>query len=260
MENEFIGFTYNGEHSITNYHVYRTSDGSRYNHNLIPQLNEKTADVPGGHGQYYFNSTYKTRQFSISIAFDDLSEEQFHRMKKWLSGTGIHELSFDERPQVKYSAKVTGTPQLKFICFEKDGANIYKGEGTIQFTCYFPFGYGQEMSNTISYSRTDNQIDEIEKTIKLHIDDVPDGDWPTTFILEGTNIAENTEIEVGGLIIKPSQRTFIWDSKTGIVSVNSQIIAYTGTGYGTIGPNTTTVKAKLSKDGKIVIRTKPLYL
>jgi hypothetical protein len=31
-------------------------------------------------------------------------------MKDWLNGTGIHELSFDERTEVKYSAKVTGTP------------------------------------------------------------------------------------------------------------------------------------------------------
>jgi hypothetical protein len=58
---DFIGFTYNGKHSIDDFGIYRTSDGSRYNHNLIPQLNDKTADVPGGHGQYYFNSTYKNR-------------------------------------------------------------------------------------------------------------------------------------------------------------------------------------------------------
>jgi hypothetical protein len=64
MEREgtaFIGFTYNGKHSIDDFGIYRTSDGSRYNHNLIPQLNDKTADVPGGHGQYYFSSTYKNR-------------------------------------------------------------------------------------------------------------------------------------------------------------------------------------------------------
>ena len=121
MEREgtaFIGFTYNGKHSIDDFGVYRTSDGNRYNYNLIPQLNDKTADVPGGHGQYYFNSTYKTRQFSIPIAFDNLPEEKFYKMKQWLSGTEIHELSFDERTEVKYSAKVTGTPQLKFVCFE----------------------------------------------------------------------------------------------------------------------------------------------
>ena len=84
MEREgtaFIGFTYNGKHSIDDFGIYRTSDGNRYNYNLIPQLNDKTVDIPGGHGQYYFNSTYKTRQFSIPIAFDKLQEDKFYKME-----------------------------------------------------------------------------------------------------------------------------------------------------------------------------------
>jgi predicted phage tail component-like protein len=149
----FIGFTYGGEHSIDTYGVYRTSDGSRYNTNMIPSLTEKTADVPGGDGQYYFYTKYKTRQFSIPIAFDELEEEKFYEMKQWLNGKEIKELTFDENVDIHYSAKVTGTPQLKTICFEEEYTetesgeevikkrNIYKGEGTIQFTCYFPFGW-----------------------------------------------------------------------------------------------------------------------
>jgi hypothetical protein len=49
-DTDFIGFTYNGKHSITNFGVYRTSDGSRYNDNLVPTMTDKTADVPGGEG------------------------------------------------------------------------------------------------------------------------------------------------------------------------------------------------------------------
>ena len=30
-------------------------------------------------------------------------------------------------------------PQLKYICFGKDGERIYKGEGTLTFTAYYPF-------------------------------------------------------------------------------------------------------------------------
>lgn len=58
---DFIGFTYNGKHSIRDFEVYRTSDGSRYNDNLVPNMNDKTADVPGSNGQYFFNTTYKNR-------------------------------------------------------------------------------------------------------------------------------------------------------------------------------------------------------
>lgn len=58
---DFIGFTYNGKHSIDDFGIYRTSDGNRYNDNLVPQMTDKTADVPGGDGQYYFYTNYKSR-------------------------------------------------------------------------------------------------------------------------------------------------------------------------------------------------------
>jgi hypothetical protein len=39
-----------------------------------------------------------------------------------------------------YSAKVTGTATIKYIAFTEGATNrLYKGEGTIQFTCYNPF-------------------------------------------------------------------------------------------------------------------------
>jgi hypothetical protein len=55
----FIGFTYNGKHSITDFGIYRVNNGSRYSHNILPQLQEKTAEVPGMDGVYYFGSNYK---------------------------------------------------------------------------------------------------------------------------------------------------------------------------------------------------------
>ena len=144
---DFIGFQYNGTHS-SYYEIFRTSDGSRYNDNLIPQLMDKTADVPGGDGQYYFGSSYKTRQFSISIAFENLSEEKYREMRTWLGGKGIYDLIFDETPYKVYSAKVTGTPQLKTVCFDQEGKRVYKGEGTIQFTCYYPFAHTPKLTKS----------------------------------------------------------------------------------------------------------------
>lgn len=107
---DFIGFAYNGKHSYDDFGVYRTSDGSRYNDNLVPSMTDKTVDVPGGDGQYYFYTTHKNRQFSIPIAFDDLTEKKYREMRQWLDGKAIHDLVFDEAPYKVYSAKVTGTP------------------------------------------------------------------------------------------------------------------------------------------------------
>ncbi len=263
----FIGFVFNGEHSINDHRIYRTSDGSRYNHNLIPQLNDKTADVPGGHGQYYFNSTYKTRQFSVPIAFDNLSETQFDGMKKWLAGTGIHELSFDEKPDVKYSAKVTGTPQLKFICFDEeyttttgtgDSAitttgirNVYKGEGTIQFTCYFPFGY----TEATPWTKTATSVSNLNINESISVG----GDIGTTFVFETTGVIG--EVEIGDLKITPSQDSFTWNSSTGLVINTNEIpIAYTGTSYGLIGPENINLKFTIKKGCTAELSWKKLYL
>lgn len=138
---DFIGFTYDGKHSIRDLNIYRTSDGSRYNENLSPSVTDKTAEVPGD-GLYYFGSQHKQRQFSISFAFDQLTEQQFRELRQLFSKKELVELSFDERPYVVYSVKPTGTPTLKTVCFENDDyERVYKGEGTLSLVAYYPYGH-----------------------------------------------------------------------------------------------------------------------
>jgi hypothetical protein len=38
-----------------------------------------------------------------------------------------------------YSAAVTGNATAKHLCFDEGNGVVYKGDGSIQFTCYFPF-------------------------------------------------------------------------------------------------------------------------
>lgn len=93
-------------------------------------------------------------------------------IRVWLNGKDVQPLIFVEDldkdasgvPQEtsgrQYFAKVTGTPSLKYVPFDEPteprSSNntdavipasvistevIYKGEGTIQFTCYDPYAY-----------------------------------------------------------------------------------------------------------------------
>jgi hypothetical protein len=86
---------------------------------------------------------FKQKPFSINFAFDNLTEADIRQLKQIFGVTdGLYELSFDERPYVVYDVKVQGVPTLKTICFDgKDGARVYKGEGTIQFVSYNPCGH-----------------------------------------------------------------------------------------------------------------------
>lgn len=139
LRGDYIGFTYNGKHS-SDLGIVRTSNGSRFDENLLPTMQDKTAQVPGGDGTYYFGSYYTQRQFSVSFAFDSLTEEQVAQLKSHFGDKKIHDLIFDERPYKTWKAKVTGSATLKYIPFAEGETNrVYKGEGTIQFTCYQPY-------------------------------------------------------------------------------------------------------------------------
>lgn len=104
-------------------------------------MQDKTVQVPGGDGTFYFGSYYTQRQFNVSFAFDDLTEQDIEVIRRHFGDKKIHNLIFDECPYKIYSAKVTGTATIKYLAFnEGEGRErVYKGEGSIQFTCYNPF-------------------------------------------------------------------------------------------------------------------------
>lgn len=138
VREDFVGFKFNNEHS-SDLGIIRTSDGSRYNYDLLPTSQDVTLQVPGGDGTYYFGSQYTERRFSIPIAFDSLTETKFRRLVDTFSTKEPKRLIFDEAPYKYYMAKPSGTPQLKYICFDEGGERIYKGEGTLNFVAYYPF-------------------------------------------------------------------------------------------------------------------------
>lgn len=139
QSSDYIGFKFNNVHS-SELGIKRVSDGSRFNENLLPTIQDKTVQVPGGDGTYYFGSHYTQRQFNISYAFDALTEEQIARIKALFGDKKVHELVFDEAPYKAYQAKVTGSASIKYIPFAEGETNrVYKGEGSIQFTAYNPY-------------------------------------------------------------------------------------------------------------------------
>lgn len=145
---DFYGFTFNG-HRSADLNLVRVSEGSRYSDFLTPSFQDKTVQVPGGDGTYFFDSYYTERTFSINVAFDNITETNLREIRNVFSAKVIGELIFDEAPYKAYWAKVQSTPQLNYICFDEKrivnnvstNVRIYKGEGTIQFVCYYPFAH-----------------------------------------------------------------------------------------------------------------------
>ena len=151
---DFVAFSFNNKHSYEDFGIVRVSEGSRYNENLSPTLTDKTAEVPGGDGTYYFNTQHKQKVFNISFAFDGMSEAKLREMKQWLNGKDMADLWFAEAPYKVYTAKVTGAPQMKYVCFdqynEETGKTerVYKGEGSVTFTAYWPYAHTPDYIET----------------------------------------------------------------------------------------------------------------
>ena len=136
---DFTGFTFNGYYSA-DLGITRVSEGSRYNFDLLPTRNSKTAQNVGGHGTYYWDSFYTQKNMTINFAFDSLTETQKRNLSKVFGTDQISSLWFDEEPYKQYYVLVNTPLQLKAICFDTiEGQRIYKGEGSIQFVAYYPF-------------------------------------------------------------------------------------------------------------------------
>lgn len=177
MTGDFTGFSFNGIHSST-LGIIRVSNGDRYKEELQSEVRDKTVEIPGNNGDYYYWSTYGPKTHTIDIAFDSMTEVQFRQLRQLFATKKVCELIFDERPYKVYYAKIESPIELEYICFdeeeytwnteghrskEKDAETgeyqpgdyipgsidhkvytgkkrrIYKGEGTITLISYYPF-------------------------------------------------------------------------------------------------------------------------
>ena len=265
MDMDFLGFTFNGKHSYLDLGVLRTIN-DRMQHSLSPETNNITADNPGGEGTYYFGSRHKSRKFSINFAFDHLTEQQMREWKRFCSNKELSDLIFDEEPYKVYTAKITGAPILKTIPFDEDGERIYKGEGTLEFTCYWPYAHTPDENTKVSTEfLASGTFGADGKTLGSYQEDLyptksqwarasgitthtvgsNPGDLSAPFVYSRNEDTEpNTKITIGDLSITVLNKVYKlkWDSKAGIVSGTDNIkdeatrkpVLYSGNGIGGI--------------------------
>lgn len=195
---DFTGFSFNGFHS-EDLGIVRVSDGDRYKDELMPEFDDATVDIPGGDGIYYFGSYYKSKKFTINIAFDHLTEIQYRKIRRIFSTRKPGTLIYDEAPYKCYKVKLESPISLDTICFnereliyednpdpswtdgnvihyikgsidhpvrsEETNERIYKGEGEINLVAYEPFAHAP--SKTLDgYADYDN-IEEWKDTSGL---------------------------------------------------------------------------------------------
>ena len=269
-EMDFLAFTFNGLHSFYDLKILRTSESNRYDLSTRLEANDKTAEIPGADGMYFFGSQYKTKRFSVSFAFDNLNEADIRKIRRFYANKELGDLIFDEEPYKVYTAKITSSPSLKVVCFDIEGQRVYRGEGTIEFTCYWPYAHtpdentkvstafvsdglfgadGRLASSYVKFANKDQWIGTSGLSLdesQIGLGENP-GDIPATFILtcqDSVTFDVNTTFKVGDFSIttQVAAKGLQWDSKIGIVSAlvtndgitKRQPIPYTGNSLGTI--------------------------
>lgn len=264
-DTDYLGFTFNGKHSLFDLNIIRVSKSNRYNEQLSPQSKDQTAEVPMSDGSYFFGTQHTTKQFSIDFTFDSITDIELRQLRQFASQKELGDLIFDEEPYKVYTAKITGMPSFNYIPFYINGERIYKGEGQLQFTCFYPYAHTPnaetKISSSLHYGGKFGADGKILSNYDTYLYPTKaqwmnasglqnnttvmkgenHGDLPSHFILT-TQASGKKKITIGNLSIEvdigSSARNLVWDSKTGIVKIingsNEQIIPYDGIGYGTI--------------------------
>lgn len=206
----WLGFTFNGIHSST-LGITRITD-KRVTDKLTPTTKDTTVNVEGVDGVLYWGSKYTKRDFSVSFAFQSMDKTQLTRLRRFLQATEICDLIFDETPYKVYSAKITGQAMIKHLAFGDNAQEYYNGEGSITFTCYFPFARSR-------YAWQENYtIDNIPEWMS-------DEDWMSTAptAQKGTVFYDFDVPQDNPGIVEGDTASFSW------VAPNPLLIPYTDT-------------------------------
>lgn len=138
---DFRGFRFGNVHS-SDLHLEVVSTSNRYEARILPAPTDTVQDVPGSDGQYYFGSVYKNREITINVAFDNVTEQIYRKIRQLFATDKPQDLVFDEEPYKTWKAKLKAKPDFKSLCFtDDDGNRVYKGDGKLQFICYFPYAF-----------------------------------------------------------------------------------------------------------------------
>ena len=163
---DFLDFYYNGKWA-SELGLVKVNNGKRQDDEVLPASKDTTIDIPGNDGVYYVNSKYQQREFKIDFAYDGLSEDDIKKIREWLAPQKECRLIFSERPYKYYMAKPKSAPKLSYIAFDtSDGGRVYKGEGSVQFVCYYPWARSvaknmKELNTTLGplYEVTSQQLE-----------------------------------------------------------------------------------------------------
>lgn len=110
---------------------------------MLPEIESSGIEVGWRDGGYYYQSKYKVRTFKLRCFFEDATPEDLNRIVLWLSKDSCGKLVFDERKDVYYIVRPTGTTEFSAYPVRHEWMNqdTYSGTFVAVLTAHDPLGF-----------------------------------------------------------------------------------------------------------------------
>lgn len=117
---------------------------------LVPQSEVQAYTVPGSHGQVFGNFRYGVRSISVNIRIVEETYEQALEARTILASS-----LYSEKP-AELVLNDTDYSNFALLTSEVELEKVYNTlQGTLEFTCYDPFNYGETIEVLVGASGVD---------------------------------------------------------------------------------------------------------
>ena len=168
MNRSFISFSYGGKY-IEDFNLLVVIDGDRLQRNVYADFSDNVSESDILDEQIFWSSHFNGNQLSLTLATDEMTENEMEAFKQWFKPGTVRDLILSEHPSRAIRARVGSVPEYSMIPFEKEtevkiggliyktSTTIYRGEISLQFTMEEP--YWHSISNVMCYKEDSDPVD-----------------------------------------------------------------------------------------------------
>lgn len=252
----YISFSFGGKF-IEDFNLIVVNSGDRMERKIYSNFSDNVTSNDTRDGQIFWGTTQTTNQLELTLATDEMSEQDLDNFREWFAPGKTKELIMSEHPNRAIMARVSETPQYSFIPFEKESfikvnlntykvsTTVFRGEVKLSFVMddpnwYAKLNYMPTYINRITLeelslnSNNSNKVatDSDSDMLKIMYEDgIPHQSMLNgTFFLGGNHLITE-EARIGSLQINHSYIGIITRDSEGLtVSPNTpRYLFYSGT-------------------------------
>ena len=152
LQRQFISFSYGGR-DIEDFDLLAVFNGDRMVKEAYASFNDTTTEQTELDGQMFWRTNFKAGQLSFTLSTDGIDAEQLEDFKNWFQPGIEKELILSEHSNRAILARVSTSPQMSLLPFEKDievniggetistKTSLYKGDISLSFVMDDPYWY-----------------------------------------------------------------------------------------------------------------------